>query len=130
MTRSGGAVPSQCEQIATLLPGLMDDRSAAPAAVLDHVEACLRCQAELARYRRMLRLLGELRTVDCDLPSGLVGEILRSVERVARRRAVRSALSQRRVAYISALGMGVVAMGAVIIFGRSRASHAASATRA
>jgi hypothetical protein len=123
-------VPSECEQIAALLPQLMDDRSAAPTAVQDHVETCLRCQAELARYKRMLRLLGDMRSVDCELPSGWVGDILRSVERAARRRALRSALSQRRVAYISGLVMGGLVMGALIVFGRSRSVHNASATRA
>src|SRR6201746_1282208 len=53
--------PMRCDEATALLParvggdpvGLDADR---------HVETCLRCQAELARYRPLLRTLSMLRT--------------------------------------------------------------------
>ena len=41
-----------------------------------HVETCLRCQAELARYRRLLRTLALLRTRYAEPTPGLLGETL------------------------------------------------------
>ena len=49
----------RCEEVARLLPDAVDDPAASPfpADLKAHVETCLRCQAELARYRRLLRAL-------------------------------------------------------------------------
>jgi len=58
-----------------------------------------------------------------------VGEILESVGGIARRRAVRSALSHHKLAYLSGLAVAGVAMTGLIVFGRSRSGRAASATR-
>ncbi|MDQ1375796.1 MAG: hypothetical protein QOJ09_3134, partial [Actinomycetota bacterium] len=41
----------QCEQIADLLPQIVDGDATADAGVLRHVDTCLRCQAELVQYR-------------------------------------------------------------------------------
>ncbi|HUO48164.1 MAG TPA: hypothetical protein VMU09_04950 [Acidimicrobiales bacterium] len=52
-----------------------------------HVQTCLRCQAELARYRRMQRLLGHLRAEHPPLPPGAVGSALAAIEERAARRS-------------------------------------------
>ena len=48
----------------------------ASRALVAHVESCLRCQAELARYRRLVRLLHQLQAHDIELPAGLLGDVL------------------------------------------------------
>jgi len=51
----------QCEDVARLLPATVEG-TPVDLAAQTHIESCLRCQAELARYRRMLRALQQLRT--------------------------------------------------------------------
>ena len=52
-----------CEDLLELLPAFVDDGSGVsvvPAPARAHVAVCLRCQAELANYRRLRRSLREL----------------------------------------------------------------------
>ncbi|MBV9934513.1 MAG: hypothetical protein JO367_09440, partial [Actinobacteria bacterium] len=51
-----------CEDVAGVLPQIVDGSGHADRAVLTHVETCLRCQAELVQYRKLLRTLRTLRT--------------------------------------------------------------------
>ena len=44
----------RCDEVAALLPMLVDASVPPNIAVEHHVESCLRCQAELARYRRLV----------------------------------------------------------------------------
>ncbi len=87
-----------------------------------HVETCLRCQAELARYRRMLRGLQLLRTRYLEPTPGLLAETLTALEREVERRALHSVLTGRRLAYAGAIG-GTLAAGAaatLVLVARSR----------
>jgi hypothetical protein len=112
--RRNGAVT--CEEIAERLPHILDHGVPAGGAVVAHVESCLRCQAELARYRRLVRLLHQLQTVEVEPPPGVVADVLSVVEQVAARRLIRSALSGRFLAYLGAslaaagAGAGLVAL--------------------
>ena len=47
----------QCEAIADVLPGVVDGSAALDRSQRRHVEQCLRCQAELAQYRKLLRAM-------------------------------------------------------------------------
>lgn len=113
----------RCEDVAALIPALVDGPSEdATLAVTEHVESCLRCQAELARYRRLLRTLQLLRTRYVDPAPGLLGETLAALEDAAERRAIRSILSGRRLAYAGAIGGTAVATAATaaVLIARSR----------
>ena len=70
---------------------------------------CLRCQAELARYRKMLRGLQLLRTRYLEPAPGLLAQTLAAIEEAGERQAVRSILSGRRLAYAGAIGGAAVA---------------------
>ena len=78
---------------------------------LGHIETCLRCQAELARYRRLLRTLAVLRSYAEPTP-GLLGETLAALTDAAKESARRTLLSGRRLAYAGAIGGTAVAAGA------------------
>jgi hypothetical protein len=91
-----------CDRLAELMPALVDGDEAASPVELSHVESCLRCQAELARYRRLARLLAQLKHEREELPPGLVCDVLASVERVARRGAASSG-SRRRAVFVAGL---------------------------
>jgi hypothetical protein len=115
-----------CEEVTALLPGLVDsDRDAlegAGAGAALHMETCLRCQAELARYRRLLRTLALLRTRYAEPTPGLLGETLAALTDAAEEGARRTLLSGRRLAYAGAIGGTAVAAGATaaLLIARSR----------
>jgi anti-sigma factor RsiW len=100
----------RCEDIARLLPATVEG-TPVDLAVQTHIESCLRCQAELARYRRLLRALQQLRTRFLEPSPSLLAQTLAVLREESERQAVRSVLSGRRLAYVGAIG-GAVAAGA------------------
>jgi len=117
-----------CEEVTALLPGLVDGDIEADAETARHIETCLRCQAELARYRRLLRTLSLLRTRYAEPTPGLLGETLAALTDAAEESARRTLLSGRRLAYAGAIG-GTVAtaatVAALVARNRRRAAPAA-----
>lgn len=108
-----------CDDVSRALAELVDDE-VMDAAVERHVESCLRCQAELARYRRMMRGLHQLRARYLEPAPGLLPQTLAAIELAGERSAVRSLVTGRRLAYA---GAGVaIAAGAVsaVLLARSR----------
>jgi anti-sigma factor RsiW len=102
----------QCDDVARLLPEAVDGNAPVELWVQRHIESCLRCQAELARYRRMLRGLQLLRTRYLEPAPGLLAATLAAIEVAGERQAVRSALSGRRLAYAGAIGGAAIAASA------------------
>jgi anti-sigma factor RsiW len=110
----------QCEQISGLLAELVD-ADAFDRGVEAHVESCLRCQAELARYRRLLRGLAQLRTHYIEPVPGALADTLLAIETAAERTVVRSILSGRRLAVAGAgTAVAATAATAVVLLARSR----------
>src|ERR1700736_6628521 len=113
MTRPSPGGPSvRCDEIALLLPEAVDANRSVEPAVQQHIESCLRCQAELARYRRMLRGLQLLRTQFLEPAPGLLTATLAAIEEASERRAIHSLLTGRRLAYAGAIGGALAAAGA------------------
>lgn len=113
----------QCDDIALLIPAMLDSGGPVDLAVTRHVETCVRCQAELARYNRLLRALRSLRHQYLEPAPGLLAQTLAALEEVGERSAIRSILSGRRAAYAGAIGGAAVAAGAaatVVLLARSR----------
>lgn len=115
----------RCEEVANALPAIMDGTETADRRVIRHVDSCLRCQAELAQYRKLLRALHQLRIQQPAVPPGVVGEILAGLERAGEKRAIRSALTGRRLAYVAGLGVAVGAAGVAgaVVFLAQRGRH-------
>jgi len=101
-----------CEDIAELLPAIVDGDERADRRVQRHVESSLPCQAELAQYRRLLRTNDALRTEILQPPTGTKRSILASLGEAGERSAIRSLLSGRRAAYIGGAAVATAAMGA------------------
>jgi hypothetical protein len=124
-----------CEELTELLAACAD-RDDASAAVIDdpnarrHVEGCLRCQAELAQYRKLLRSLHTLRTEVLSPAPGLVADIFARLEDAGERAAVRSLVKGRRMAYAGGLAVAATAAGAgaayVLVARRGRRLRAVS----
>ena len=112
----------RCEEVAELLPGVIDGSHRADRRVRRHVESCLRCQAELVQYRKLLRALHNLRTEVLDPAPGLLADILSTIEQVGERQAARSMLSGRRMAYVGGIAAAATAgaAGAILIAARTR----------
>jgi hypothetical protein len=111
----------RCDEVTALLPGLVDGEAVGFEAQR-HVDTCLRCQAELARYRRLLRTLAMLRTQYAEPTPGLLGETLALITDAAEQGARRTLLSGRRLAYAGAIGGSALAAGATaaVLIARSR----------
>ena len=115
---SGGV---SCDDVADALPGIVDGLEVAEIEVQRHVAACLRCQAELVQYRKVLRMLHELRTEVLEPTPGLVPDILAALEAAGERRAIHHLLNGRRVAYVGGIAAATAAGAAgAILASRAR----------
>lgn len=113
----------RCEAVAAVLPQVVEGGEAADRDVVRHVESCLRCQAELAQYRRLLRVLHQLRTEVLEPSPGLLAEILAGLGEAGERGAIRSLLRGRRVAYLGGLAVAAGAAGAAGAIVLANRSH-------
>jgi hypothetical protein len=111
-----------CEAISELLPEFADRDSVAEPRIVRHVDSCLRCQAELVQYRKLLRTLHQLRTELIEPAPGVVAGVLATLGAAGERRAVRSIMTGRNVAYVGgiAAATAATAVGAVLFANRSR----------
>jgi hypothetical protein len=112
-----------CEEIAGALADYADGVEAAPSDIRSHVESCLRCQAELVQYRRLLKGLHNLRTEVLEPAPGHLTSVLAHIEAVGERGAIRSMLTGRRGAYVGGIALATAAAGAagaVVLAGRAR----------
>lgn len=106
----------RCEDVRALLPALGEDPVDLRAQ--RHVETCLGCQAESARYQKMLRALGELREVRMHAPAGLLDDTLAGIGGPS----VITVMTGRRKAALAG-AVGAVAAGAAataVVLARKR----------
>ena len=93
-----------------------------------HVETCLRCQAELVQYKKLLRAMHTMRTEVLEPAPGLLADLLANVSERGERRAIRSMISGHRAAYLGGLAAATAAgaAGAIVFASRARKLRAAS----
>lgn len=120
LARAGVSGTVSCDEVARVLPSILDRGSSANEVVVEHVGSCLRCQTELARYRKLLRLLNQLRSYRIEPPPGTVSEVLGALEQAVQRSVVRSVLTGRRLFYAGAVAAPAAAIVAVTITHRGR----------
>jgi hypothetical protein len=106
----------QCEQVQDRLPGFADDERPG-RRTRAHLSRCLRCQAELARYRRLRRACAHLTDTPVTVPADLVERVLERLDHVPRARRVRQVASIGGIAVTAAAG----AVGAVVLTRRHQA---------
>ena len=118
----------QCDQIAELLPQIVDGSAIGrPRRPARTSTSCLRCQAELVQYRKLLKALRQLRTEVLEPAPGTLTGILARLEEAGERRAVRSLLTGRRAAYVGGIAAAATAAGAagaLVLAHRARPQHA------
>ncbi|HAS11761.1 hypothetical protein NHL50_00920 [Acidimicrobiia bacterium EGI L10123] len=118
----------RCTDLAEDLGGVADGTHQLSRTERRHVEGCLRCQADLVQYRRLLRTLRTLRTDVLEPAPGLLADILASLEHAGERHAIRGVLHGRRAAYVGGLAAATAAgaAGALVLAARSRRTELAS----
>jgi hypothetical protein len=112
----------RCDQVADDLAGVADGSAVLAERQRRHVEQCLRCQADLVHYRRILRMLRSMRTEILEPAPGLLPEVLAHLEQAGERHAIRVMLSGRRVAYLGGIAAATAAgaAGALVVASRHR----------
>jgi hypothetical protein len=106
--------------VAGQLPGAVDDPRALDGAQARHVAECLRCQADLAHYRRLRRVMGSMRPDRVAAPSGVVADVVSLIDEAIQRRARHRAVG-RRAAYVSGLAAATAAgVGGVLLLATRR----------
>ena len=119
-----------CIEFRAALPGILDDEQPADLVLVRHVDTCLKCQAEVAKYRRLLRALRSLRTRYLEPSPDLLAQTLAGLGEASERRVVRNILTGKRIAYAGAIAGGAAVAGgaaAVAIVARSRRRNVSGA---
>ena len=111
-----------CSDLTEHLGGVADGTHDLSRRERRHVEACLRCQADLVQYRRLLRTLRSLRTEVLEPAPGLLADILATLEQAGERHAIRGVLNGRRAAYLGGIAAATAAgaAGALVLAARNR----------
>jgi hypothetical protein len=106
--------------VAERLSGLLDDPAALDAAEAEHVGQCLRCQADLAQYRRLRRTMVAMGAQERPVPAGLATDVLLGLDEALARRA-RSRSAGRRAAVVGGLAAATAAgVGGVLVLATRR----------
>jgi hypothetical protein len=117
----------RCEDLSDDLATTAEGLGGLGRAQRRHVERCLRCQAEVVQYRKVLRAMRSMRTEVLEPAPGLLADVLASIESAGERRAISSLLSGRRIAYVSGLAAATAAgaAGALVYATRTRRTRLA-----
>ena len=102
----------RCEALGELLAEAAEGRPVTDRAARAHVEHCLRCQADLAQYRRLHRGLRQLHDRRVATPSEWVDEVLAAIDEASTGSTASRAL--RRAAVLGGMA-AVTAAGAASV---------------
>ena len=118
----------RCEELSDALAAAADGSVLLSGDQRHHVERCLRCQAEMVQYRRVLRAMRTMRTAVLEPTPGVLADILASLEEAGERRAIRSMISGHKAAYLGGLAAATAAgaAGAIVFATRARRLKTAS----
>ena len=107
-----------CEAVSAELPLVVDGSRRPSQAMADHLQTCLTCQAELAGYRRLLRVLRSLRDEPVLFPSPeLIGGTLTALSERLVERSKRPA--ERWLVAGALVAMAAAALGAGALLARA-----------
>lgn len=111
-----------CDRLVELMPDLLDDSQLLSEADSAHVAQCLRCQAEMARFRRILRTMASFREIPVAADPAVLDTILDGLDSAAERRE-RHRIAGRRAASIVGLAAATAAgVGGVLVLATRRRS--------
>jgi hypothetical protein len=106
----------RCEAVSELLlPAVVDDPGALDAAQADHVGQCLRCQAELAQYRRLRRTMAAMATEAHRFPGDLATDVLVGIDDALARRARHRTVAKQAVCLGGLAAATAAGVGGVLV---------------
>jgi hypothetical protein len=112
-----------CDRISGHLPAFLDEPGALAPDDRRHVERCLRCQADLARSRRIHRIMAAMRTESVPADPSVIGSVLAGLDSAADRRdrRDRQRVKGRRAASFVGLAAATAAgVGGVLVLATRR----------
>ena len=104
-------VAVQCEAVAGRLVEAVDHIEILPPAACQHIETCLRCQAELAQLRKMKRVLGSLQDRVLVPDPELLDQVLESIRPPATVHKIHR--RSRKAVYVRGIAAGAAAWALV-----------------
>jgi hypothetical protein len=110
-----------CRAVAEVIPQFAAGDAEVDERAAGHIEACLRCQAEVAAYRRILRHLHSLHDEGIPPPVGSLAALLAALDAAGEQRAG-SATWAIRAATVGGITVVTAAAGAagVLVWMRRR----------
>ncbi len=113
----------RCQATITALAELASEAAEVPNGVSAHVEECFRCRGELARHRKLLRRLRQLRECGLEPPPRLLDQLLENLSESPETASAVSGWWRRRVNYllVAVAATGAAGTGAVLLVLRGRA---------
>jgi len=109
----------RCKAVKGLGPDLVEVNRL-PAALAQHAASCLRCQAEVARYRRLRRELGSLATTTEPAPSSILPGVEQAIWTESE-----NDTSHRNARFVATLA-GATAAAGVVAMAMWRRTHTAA----
>lgn len=118
----------RCDELSETLAAEADGTVVLARPERRHVERCLRCQAEMVQYRKVLRAMRAMRTEVLEPAPGILSDILANLEAAGERRAIRSMIAGHKAAYLGGLAAATAAgaAGAIVFASRARKLRTAS----
>lgn len=111
-----------CERIAGSLPALVDDPHLLDPDDRGHVEGCLRCQADLARYRRIRRAMAAMRAEPVPVDPSALSGVLERLEFAAERREHHRTVGRRAASFVGLAAATAAGVGGVLALATRRRS--------
>ncbi len=110
----------RCEDLAARLPSLAEGPGSLEPDELHHVERCLRCQADIARYRRLRRAMVAMGAERLAVPPDLAAQVIAGLDEAGPGRP-RHRSTGRRAAYLGGLAAATAAgVGGVLVLANRR----------
>lgn len=113
-----------CAAASILLPGVAAGEGRLDDRAERHVASCLRCQAELARYRKLRRILRGLGQAGIDPSPELLPTILAALDQAASGRSSALANPARWTVYVGGVATAGATAGVLVWLTRRRLSLA------
>lgn len=111
-----------CEQIAGILPEFVDEPALLSGSQAAHLGECLRCQADLARFRRLRRTLAALRTEPVPTDPDLLDAVLEGLDSAVERRERHRIAGRRAASFVGLAAATAAGVGGVLVLATRRRS--------
>jgi len=102
-----------CREAAPAIPQIAAGDARVSPTATDHVNQCLRCQAEVAAFRRVLRIMRSIREEPVQPPPGALAALLAALDEAAASRHPAGVAGRTgRAAYVGGITVVTAAAGA------------------